>query len=95
MYISERPFTFADLSKAVQRTAGLGQCPDGTLDCLPVEDAASAATEQAINQAQLTAATSNYYTTIGGVSISNTTLYIGGFILTGLVVFFLSAPRER
>lgn len=94
MYVSERPFTFADMAKAVQRSAGLGQaCPDGTLDCLtdPLA-AASAATEQSINTAQAQQAISSYYTTIGGVSISNSVLVIGGLILAG-VVFFGSARR--
>jgi hypothetical protein len=90
MYVSERPFQFSDLAKAVQRSAGLGQatCPDGTLDCLvDPAVAASEATEQAINTAQLTSGNSGYYTTIGGVSISNSVLVIGGLLIAGLVFF--------
>jgi hypothetical protein len=89
MYVSERPFQFSDLAKAVQRSAGLGQtCPDGTLDCLvDPAVAASEAAEQAINTAQLTSGNSSYYTTVGGVSISNSVLVIGGLLIAGLVFF--------
>jgi hypothetical protein len=98
VYVNDRPFTFADMAKAVQRDAGLsglGQCtpdPNDPLSCLPVQSAGSAAVSNAVGNAQGASEISSYYTTVGGVSISNTTLLLGGLAIAA--VFFFGAMKK-
>lgn len=98
MYVTQHPLTFSDLSKAVQRSAGLaglGQCPDGTLDCLPVETQPSGGGLLPVTSGESSTAISPYYTTIGGLQISNSTLVIGGIIAAiALGAAFLGGARR-
>ena len=51
-YVKESPITFADLSKAVQRSAGLGQ-DTSALDALPFQSPGAYALNTEVANAQL------------------------------------------
>lgn len=90
------PLTFADLSKAIQRESwGLGQtCPDGTLDCLPVDTSGTSNTTTASIFAQESAAAeSPYYVTIGGAQVSMSAVILGG--LAALIAIGIAIGGRR
>jgi hypothetical protein len=87
VYTTENALTFADMAKAVQRSAGLGQvtCPDGSmapdaLSCLPVQTPAETAPVNALFSAESAAGEQPYYQTVLGMQIPTSTLLIGGII---------------
>lgn len=88
MYVDDRPLTFADLSKAVQRSAGLGQaytCADGSsvgnaLDCFPIESPGNEAAATNVFTGINNAATGQV--SIFGVTMPGWAAYtLGGFAL--------------
>jgi hypothetical protein len=86
VYTTENALTFADMAKAVQRSAGLGQvtCPDGSiapdaLSCLPVETPGGGGLLPVATEAATTAE-QPYYTNFLGMQLPTSTLLIGGII---------------
>jgi len=87
VYTTENALTFADMAKAVQRSAGLGQvtCPDGStapdaLSCLPFETTPGGGGLLPVASAAGVTAEQPYYTNFLGMQIPTSTLLIGGLI---------------
>jgi hypothetical protein len=106
VYTTENALTFADMAKAVQRSAGLGQVtnvplnclnPDGSvnLDCLPDLTTPGTNFTATVGTPELTAGEQPYYQTVLGMQIPTSTLLIGGIIAAiALGAAFLGGARR-
>jgi len=101
MYVTEHPIRFSDLTKAVQRSAGLGQvtCPDGStapdaLSCLPVETLPAGGGLLPVAAGTASAAESPYYINILGLQIPTTYAVIGGILIAGLLIGSMGGRRR-
>ena len=90
MYVSDRPLTFADLSRAVERSAGLGQVPADYMQQVLSEEQAyeydpNLTTDQIAIAAQQAVQPSTV--SIFGIQVSTSTLLVAGLAVGALVLF--------
>ena len=90
MYVSDRPLTFADLSRAVERSAGLGQVPADYMQQVLSEEQAyeydpNLTTDQIAIAAQQAVQPSTV--SIFGIQVPTSTLLVAGLAVGALVLF--------
>ena len=93
MYVDPRPLTFADLTKAVQRDAGLGQVDQTLLDAMNANNPVQPQSVDALNNSVINSAIfgtpvvgGGTVGTVGTVPWMNIALVAGGLILFSMFV---------